>query len=718
MGGSDLDGVRAALYPRSIAILGASRSPGKRGNRVLHALADAGFAGAVYPVNPSADDIDGYRCYPSVEELPEAPDLALVALPGALAAEAIRSCGRAGVRAAIILAVGFAESGEEGAALQTSLIAAARDSGVRIVGPNTSGLLNLGLGLNLVGAPGLAPGPVGILSQSGNIALALMNEGARTPRAGISVYVGVGNEADIGFHEYLGVLAEDDGTRVIVMYADGIRAPGAFLQAAAVVTRHKPIVLLKGGRSPGGSTAVLSHTGALAGDYAVLSAGLRQAGVVEVTREDELLPVALTLAHQPPAAAGGIAILSDGGGQNALACDLFDEMGCPTAVLEPGTQERLRELLGPAAAVRNPVDVAGAADSDPGVFGEALRILVDDPDVAGVLLVGLFGGYHLRFSKTFEAVEVEAAQRMLRDSAAAEKPVVVHSMYAREDSPALSLLREGGVPVTPSLEIACRCAEAAVRRRDLSSRAPVWRSGDLTSPTHQEVGEGSSPQLVSLTEWQVRDELALRGVEFPEGLLAREVGDLRDRQWESPAALKIVSPGIPHKTEADGVLLNVGSLPEAEAGFERLCASARNYLRDQDSEASIDGVLVTEMMPHPLAELLVGVRRMPGIGCVLTVGAGGTGTEHLADVSHRVLPVAPEEILEMLGELRMAPVLAGARGRPRIDYASLVELASALGRHVLEDPSIVELELNPVFAYAKRAVAVDALMVRRAFAGP
>jgi len=226
-------------------------------------------------------------------------------------------------------------------------------------------------------------------------------------------------------------------------------------------------------------------------------------------------------------------------------------------VLESGTQERLRELLGPAAAVRNPVDVAGAADSDLGVFGEALRIIVADLDVAGVLLVGLFGGYHLRFSRTFEAVEVEAAERMLRDSAAAEKLVVVHSVYAQEDSPALSLLREGGVPVTPSLDIACRCVEVAVRRRDLSSRSPVWRSGDLPSPTHHEVREGSSPQLDSLTEWQVREKLALHGVEFPEGLFVREVGDLHGRSWESPAALKVISPGIPLKTEADGVLLNV-----------------------------------------------------------------------------------------------------------------------------------------------------------------
>ena len=707
----DGSGVRAALYPRSIAVLGASRSPKKRGNRVLRALSELGFEGPVYPVNPNATEIDGRTCYPNVEALPEAPDLALIALPGSMTPAAVEACGRAGVRAAIILAVGFAESGEEGAELQASLLEAARDSGVRIVGPNTSGLLNLGLGLNLVGTPDLTPGSIGILSQSGNIALALMNEGGRTPGVGVSVYVGVGNEADIGFHEYLDVLAEDDGTDVIVIYADGMRAPGAFLRSAARVTRSKPIVFLKGGRPPEGSTAVLSHTGALAGDYAVLSAGLRQAGVVEVTREDELLPVALALAKQPPGAAGGIAILSDGGGQNALACDLFHEMGCPTATLSAETRERLGVILGPAAAVRNPVDVAGAADSNPGVFADALGVLVGDPGVAGVLLVGLFGGYHIAYSKTFELVEMEAAGRLMNDAGAAGKPVVVHSIYANVDSLPLTHLREGGVPVTSSLEIACRCAEVVVRRRDLLLRAPVWARENLADRAGLRA-PATSP--ASLTEWQAREELSAYGARFAPGRLVRTKDDLAGLSWDAPFAKKIVSPGIPHKTEADGVLLDVASLSEAENGMSRLMDSAHTYLQGKGSDASIDGILVTEMMPAPVAELLIGVRRMPRLGCALTVGAGGTRTEALGDVTHRVLPIHATEVEEMLLELRIAPVLSGARGRPAASLQAVSELVLAVVRYALHDPSISEVELNPTFAYADRAIAVDALVVRRA----
>jgi acetyltransferase len=369
--------------------------------------------------------------------------------------------------------------------------------------------------------------------------------------------------------------------------------------------------------------------------------------------------------------------------------------------------------------VRNPVDVAGAADSNPGVFADAFEVLVDEPGVAGVLLVGLFGGYHLRYSKTFEDVEMDAAGRLMNDAGAAGKPVVVHSMYANADSPPLTKLRQGGVPVTASLDIACRCAEVVVRRRDLLRRAPIWGREDLADPD-DEAGPGDSASstapptsLTALTEWQAREELSAHGVSFPPGRLVRTRHDLARLSWDSPMAMKIVSAGIPHKTEADGVLLNVTGPSEAEAGMTRLMDSARTFLEDKGSAALIEGVLVTEMIPAAVAELLIGVRRMPRLGCVLTVGAGGTRTEALDDVTHRVLPIHAEEVEEMLLELGIAPVLAGARGQPPVSLRAVSELALAVARYALDDPSIMEVELNPVFAYADRALPVDALVVQR-----
>ncbi len=384
-------------------------------------------------------------------------------------------------------------------------------------------------------------------------------------------------------------------------------------------------------------------------------------------------------------------------------------MRAPLATLSPETEARLRAILGPAAAVRNPVDVAGAADSNPGVFADAFQVLVDDPGVAGVLLVGLFGGYHLRFSEAFEDVEMEAAGRLVDDAGAVGKPVVVHSMYANVESRPLALLRQGGVTVTSSPEIACRCSEVVVRRRDLLSRAPLWEKGDLADPSDP---EDLAKPIVALTEWQAREELSAHGVHFAPGRLVRTADDLTGLSWNVPLAMKIASSGIPHKTEADGVLLNVATSSEAEAGLAQLMDSARTYLQAVGSDAPVDGVLVTEMMPAPVAELLIGVRRVPRLGCVLTVGAGGTGTEALDDVAHRVLPIHAQEVEEMLSELRIAPVLSGARGQPAVSLQGVSELALAVVRYVLQDSSIREVELNPTFTYPDRAIPVDALVVR------
>ncbi|HSG49439.1 MAG TPA: hypothetical protein VLA43_16585, partial [Longimicrobiales bacterium] len=312
------------------------------------------------------------------------------------------------------------------------------------------------------------------------MALALMNEVTRESRDGVSICCGLGNEADVGFGEALEYLGADSGTRAVLAYAEGIRDGRRFLAAAARVTREKPVVLIKAARSVAGAEAARSHTGAVAGPYDRLRAGMAQAGIVEVRRTDELLQVAATLASQPAAPAGtGVAILSDGGGQGTLAVDALSEMGVPLAVLAPGTRDALRSLLGPAAAVANPVDLAGAADADPRVFARALQILASDPEVGCVLVVGLFGGYGIRFSETLTEPEVEAAREMAALAGPAGKGVVVHSMYAPHWSAPLEVLGEARIPVMQSLDVACRCvAELWRRGQFLASRPWTPRMGD------------------------------------------------------------------------------------------------------------------------------------------------------------------------------------------------------------------------------------------------
>ncbi|HSG47583.1 MAG TPA: CoA-binding protein, partial [Longimicrobiales bacterium] len=427
--------------PASVAVIGASSDPTKRGFQILRALGESGYAGRVHPVNPRGGTLLGLPVHASVADLPEAADLAVVCTPAATAPEVIAACGARGIRAAVVLAVGFRESGPAGRALEERVQEEARRHGVRVVGPNTSGLLNLPLGLNLIGARGVRAGSLSFLVQSGNMALALMNEVTRESRDGVSICCGLGNEADVGFGEALEFLGAHAGTRAILVYAEGIRDGRRFLAAAARVTREKPVVLIKAARSVAGEEAARSHTGAVAGPYDRLRAGMAQAGIVEVRRTDELLQVAATLAWQPAASAGsGVAILSDGGGQGTLAVDALSEMGIPLTDVSPGTREALRALLGPAAAVGNPVDLAGAADADPRAFARALEILTVDPGVGAVLVVGLFGGYGLRFSETLTGLEVEAARDMASLMGTAGKGIVFHSMYAPSWSEPLEVL--------------------------------------------------------------------------------------------------------------------------------------------------------------------------------------------------------------------------------------------------------------------------------------
>jgi len=410
-----------------------------------------------------------------------------------------------------------------------------------------------------------------------------------------------------------------------------------------------------------------------------------------------------------------VVILSDGGGQGTLAADGFEEAGVPLARPGAKTRDALRALLGSAAAVGNPVDLAGAADADPEVFHRALAILADDPEVGGVVLVGLFGGYGLRFSDELAPGELAAAEAMVGLMQELGKPLVVHSMYAGVASPPLDRLRKAHVPVVESLETACRCLEEAWRRgRRLGEPGPSWPrppedppAGLVAAATHR-VEALRAEGRTTLTEPEARELLGAAGATIPPAILCGDEEEVRDAvaQRTGPLALKVVSPRIPHKTEAGGVALGVEGPDAAVEAYRRITSAARAFLGDGDD--AVDGVLVTPMMPPPLAELLVGASRDPDVGPVLTVGAGGIWVEILGDVTHRVLPVTSIDIESMLEELRIRPLLEGARGRPPAARAGIVEEIQAVARCLMAHPALAEVEINPLFVYPDGARAVDA----------
>ncbi|MCY4571914.1 MAG: acetate--CoA ligase family protein [Gemmatimonadetes bacterium] len=721
----DLSVLRQVFEPRSIAVVGASANPTKRGHQILRALDESGYAGAVYAVNRGGGTILGQPVYKSVEDLPEAADLAVLCTPAATTVALVRACGERGVGGAVVLAVGFGESAGEGAELEARLREAGREHGVRIVGPNTSGLLNLPLGVNLIGARGVRPGGIALVVQSGNIALDLMTRVTEQSRMGISICCGLGNEVDVGFGEVLEYLGEHDETRVVIAHIEGCRDARALLHAAARVTRRKPVVVIKSGRTALGAHAALSHTGAVAGPYDRLRAGLAQAGVVEVQRSDELLAVAQALASQPAVAPSthsrptglGVAILSDGGGQSTLAVDALHEMGVALTGLAPATSSALRALLGPAAAVRTPVDVAGAADADPGAFARALEVLAADPGVGVVLLVGLFGGYAIRFSGQLAEREAEAAASMATTMKSLGKGLVVHSQYASHRSAALEALRGAHVPVIGSLDVACRAVAELQRRGVRLTRSVQWRPkrehARITASSHHIINDARAEGRYTLDEMEARALLGETGLSFPLTEVARSADEAAAAATRAarPVAIKLLSKHITHKTDAAGVVLDVTGPDEARAAFESIAANALAYARARGLPEEEWAATVSPMLAPPVAELLVGACRDPQLGPVLTIGAGGIWVEVLRDVAHRVLPVAPREVEAAIGELKVSALLAGGRGGRAVGLGAIVDAAAAVAECVMRWPDVAEVEVNPLFVYEDRAVPVDARVV-------
>lgn len=717
--------------PRSIAVVGASADPAKRGYQILRALGEGGFRGEIYPVNPKGGSLMGHQVFPSVRSLPEPPDLAVLCTPAERAPALVRECGEAGIGGAVVLAVGFGESGTEGNALQAALVDAARETGIRVVGPNTSGLLNLRAGANLIGARGVRPGRIALLVQSGNMALTLMTEATETTWDGISICAGLGNEADLTFGEALDYLGAHPDTEAVIVYVEGFADVRGFLDVASRVTRDKPVVVIKSGRSERGAASALSHTGALAGPYELLKAGLAQAGAVEVRRTDELLAVAHALATQPiPSPERGTVILSDGGGQGTLAIDMLSDAGVPLAALSDDTRTALRALLGPAAAVGNPVDLAGAADSDPRAFAHTLDLIVRDDAVGSVLVVGLFGGYAIRFSETLGDAELGAAHTMTRTADRAEVALVVHSMYARHRSPPLEVLGRAGVPVLGSLDTACRCiAEIHAHRARLDR--PAWsplaaaavggrgRADSTSAPaTERRTDPTARTARTALTEPDARTLLGEHGVTFGESAVARTPDEAAAAVARlGRCALKIVSEGIVHKRDAGGVALDVVDEAGARDAFERVTDAAARWLAEHDSPAEPPAVLVVPMAEPPIVELLVGATRDPSLGPVLTVGAGGSWVELFRDVAHRLLPVAEADVRAMLDELSIAALLTGVRGEPPADVDAVVRCALGIARCVAERPDVLEVEINPLFVYSDRAAPVDARVIVEAGRG-
>jgi acetyltransferase len=638
-------------------------------------------------------------------------DVALIATPAKTVPAVLEDCGQKGVKGAIILATGFGETGTDGKALEGDVLDVAGRHGIRLIGPNTSGMINLKDNLNLVGLKNSPKGDIALLTQSGNMALTLITEAKLKSRKGFTYYVGVGNEADIRFHEYLEFFSQDPDTRAILMYVEGMREGRKFLQQAYKTTETKPVILLKSGRSSTGKKSAGSHTGALAGMSEVAKGAFERAGIIVIENSDELFPAAETLSSLPPIKNNQIAILADGGGHATIAADTLTDLGVKIPELEEKTKAKLRAILPGGASVRNPIDVAGGTDDNPAVFADCANIILGDHNVGGLLIVGLFGGYGIRFAESLALMEEDAAHQMGKMVKSRKKAIVVHSLYNSEKPHSLDLLRYYGVPVYGSLDIACKCigvlAEYGRYLKSYHAKSNfVFNWGAKAKPEGQQLIDSVyQAGRSALLEAEAKQLLRLHGAAVTGDALANTAEAAADAaaSMGGKVVLKIASPDILHKSDAKGVKLNLSGRDQVKKAFGEIIENAKAYKAD----ARIEGVLVSPMVGKGI-EVIIGTKIDDQFGPVIMYGLGGVMVEILKDVSFRVLPISRRSAQRMIAETKSHPILDGARGDQPYDKKALVNLLLVCSEVIESYPQIQEMDLNPVIIHHDGLSIVDA----------
>jgi acyl-CoA synthetase (NDP forming)/GNAT superfamily N-acetyltransferase len=689
------------LRPRSVAIVGASDRPHAVGTVLLDNVVRGGFAGPIYPINvnaalPGRHTIAGLPAFTRLSQVPGPVDLAVVAAPAPAVLEVVDDCAAAGVKVMVVLSAGFADVGPQGAALQEELRDRARSAGVRLVGPNCLGVTTTAPGVSLAAifAPDLPlPGRVGILSQSGGLGVALL-EHTRRAGIGLSSFVSVGNKVDVSGNDLLSWWDDDPATDIAVLYLESFGNPRKFARLARHVSAHKPVVAITAGRTAVGARSARSHTPAGANPAHTVAALFRQAGVINVDHVGELVDVVTLLSTQPLPAGPRIAIIGNTRGPGILAADAAAEFGIAVPTLSEATQSRLRAALPAGAAVTNPVHVISHASG--AQFGAAASVLLEDPAVDALLAV---------ITATPFTTPTELSDALCTAAAAARtKPVLV----TKVGSDATGLLTCGDqrpVPVYAFPETAVRALARACEYRQFRDR-----------PT------GTVPHFPDLRPADARTVIATALSAAPEGgwldpqavealLAAYGIGSVPSRVVASataastaaaelglPVAVKAVGPDLVNKSDIGGVALAIDSVDAVWHAYTRMKSLIG---------ARMTGVLIQPMAPKGV-ETIVGVTNDPSFGPLVMFGLGGIWADLLADQAFRLVPLTDIDATELIGAVRMAPLLYGYRGSPRCDVEALEQLLLRVGQLADDNPELLELDLNPVVATPEGVLVLDA----------
>lgn len=689
------------LKPRSVAVVGASDKPGALGASLIGNLDRAGYAGAIYPINPNREKIGERACLPSVDALPVGVDVAVLAIPRAFVLDTVKGLAARGVGSAIIFAAGFAEDGEAGMAEQAEIGRIAAESGMVIEGPNCLGMVNHvdGVPLTFVETEIVPPAgrrSLSVVSQSGAMAAVLCTT-MLAREVAVSYSVSTGNEAASGVEDYLDWMVDDEDTQVIAMIVEQFRDPARFIAAAERArAAGKPIVLLHPGKSSAARESAATHTGAMAGDYKLMRAKVERTGVIFAETLQELGDIAEILIRCAALSHPSAAVLGESGAFKALTLDLAEELGLPLAELHDEDSPELRAALPPFVPVSNPLDITAQGLSQPIIYTQSLGSLMDDARV-GAVVAGIIQGDPIT-----SKIKVPAIVAAL-DGRAITKPLIFAGLDEGADIPAhyVADLRARDIPWFPTTERAFRALAALTKRAalDLTHAAPA------PLPV---AGLGDYAGVVA--EYQAKALLGPLGISFPAGQFAAdaEAAVAAAEAVGYPVAMKAQAAALGHKSDAGGVMLNLGDAEAVRAAFPKMVANVAAY----DASIKLDGVLIEKMGKRGL-EMIVGAKNDPEWGPVVLAGFGGVTAEILADVALITPDLSEAAIVEKLLGLKQAALLTGYRGSPALDVAALAKLIRQISAVLLAEPSIAEMDLNPVILHAEGegVVALDALML-------
>jgi acetyltransferase len=694
--------LESIFSPESVAVVGASTTPGKVGHDIFANILRGGFSGTLFPVNPGARSVLSVKAYPSVSAIQDPVDLAIVILPPPLALKAVEDAVEKGVNGIVIVSAGFREVGGEGRRIEDRIVSICRERGVRVVGPNCLGVINPEPEVRLnasFSARMPKPGNISFISQSGALCTAVLDVAADRD-FGFSKFISIGNKADVDELDLLQYLHEDPHTEVIILYLEELRRGPEFIEAVKEITsgfRRTPVLVIKSGRTAAGAQAAASHTGALAGSEAVYDAIFQQAGIIRAETIDELFDFANAFAYKTESALGKtrrkvptgnrVAIVTNAGGPGIVATDMTVSAGLQLARFAPETVEALASHLPKTANLNNPVDVIGDASQDR--YESALQAVIADEGVDGALVI-LTPQSMTNARGTAEAV--------VRTARTTHKPILCCFMGIVDVSPGVKYLQSHGYPVFRFPENAAKAFGALYRHFRWLSRRHLeqYRFEHDTEAAAEVIREALAAGKTYLGELEGNRILEAYGFSVLPTRLATDASEAVKIADEIgyPVVMKIVSADIVHKSDAGGVVVGIETGEQVRESFAGIVSRAREY----KSDAAIDGVLV-QKMARPGNEVILGMNRYPVFGPLLMFGYGGIFVEVFKDVSFRLAPIGRNEARRMVRQIKGFKLLDGFRGKPKSDISALEQAMVRLSDMAVAHPEIKELDINPMLAH-------------------